>query len=208
MLWPSGRCPGASPILAGVRGILGGTFDPPHVAHFVAAEAAYHQLALERVTFIPAGAPWQKVDRVVSEREHRWAMTLRAIDGIDYFDADDREIQADGWTYTADTLDSLDPSEELILILGGDAALGLPSWHRPEVVVERVRLAVYDRPGVARGAVEDAVPAPITWLDAPELAISGTTIREMVREGKSPRFLVTDSVWAYIEEQGLYRDAT
>jgi nicotinate-nucleotide adenylyltransferase len=190
-----------------VRGILGGTFDPPHVAHLVAAETAYHQLGLERVTFIPAGAPWQKADRPVSEREHRWEMTRRAIEGVAYFDADDREIRNDGWTYTAETLEQLDPAEAVVLILGADAALGLPSWHRPEFVVDRAGLAVYDRRGVTRSAVEEAVSAPITWLNAPELAVSGTGIRAMVREHRSARFLVTDSVWEYIEEQGLYRDA-
>ena len=191
-----------------MRGILGGTFDPPHVAHLVAAETAYHQLGLERVTFIPAGAPWQKADRQVSEREHRWEMTLRAIEGVDYFDADDHEIRHDGWTYTADTLEQLEPSEAVVLILGADAALGLPSWHRPEFVFDRAGLAVYDRQGVTRGVVEAAVPVPITWLQAPELTVSGTSIRAMVGDGRSPRFLVRDSVWAYIGEQGLYRDAT
>lgn len=135
-------------------------------------------------------------------------MTVRAIAGIEYFDADDREIRTDGWTYTADTLEHLDPAESVVLLLGADAALGLPSWHRPEYVLERARLAVYDRPNVSRSAVENAVAAPITWLNAPELAVSGTGIRAMVREGRSPRFLVRESVWRYIEEQGLYRDAT
>jgi len=91
-----------------VHGILGGTFDPPHVAHLVAAEAAYRQFGLSGVTFLPAGAPWQKAGRRVSSADDRWTMTGLAIAGVPYFDADDREVSRDGWYYTADTLQTID----------------------------------------------------------------------------------------------------
>ena len=86
------------------RGILGGTFDPPHMAHLVAADAASRQLDLDVVTFIPAGAPWQKADLDVSEPRHRWEMTRRAVSGVPGFEADDREVRREGWSYTVDTL--------------------------------------------------------------------------------------------------------
>lgn len=189
-----------------MHGILGGTFDPPHVAHLVAAEAAYRQFGLSGVTFLPAGAPWQKAGRLVSSADDRWAMTGLAIAAVPYFDADDREVRRDGWTYTADTLQTIDDNREVMLILGADAALGLPTWHRYDEILARARIAVVPRPGIARSAVDAAVGVEMVWVDAPELTVSGTELRRRVREGGSIRFLVRDSVWRYVEEQGLYRN--
>jgi len=122
--WSAGWLPpprrGASlllcrPMLPPVRrGILGGTFDPPHLAHLVAGEAAYRELGLDVVTFLPAGRPWQKADLGVSPAADRWEMTRRAVAGVSYFAADDREVRRDGWTYTADTLATFPESEELV----------------------------------------------------------------------------------------------
>jgi nicotinate-nucleotide adenylyltransferase len=188
------------------RGILGGTFDPPHLAHLVAGEAACRELGLDLVTFLPAGRPWQKAGRGVSPASHRWEMTRRAVAGVDYFIADDREVGRDCWTYTADTLATFPAEEDLVLILGADAAAGLPTWQAPEVVLGRARLAVMDRPGVERAAVEAAVGA-VHWLDTPLLGISGTLLRARRRAGGSLRFLVPDAVLAYIESADLYAPA-
>lgn len=189
-----------------MHGILGGTFDPPHVAHLVAAEAAYRQFGLSGVTFLPAGAPWQKAGRPVSSADDRWTMTGLAIAAVPYFDADDREVRRDGWTYTADTLRTFDADRDVMLILGADAALGLPTWHRYDEILARARIAVVPRPGVSQSAVDTAVGPGMAWVDAPELMVSGTELRRRVRDGRSIRFLVRDSVWRYIQEQGLYRD--
>lgn len=185
------------------RGILGGTFDPPHLAHLVAGEAAFRELGLDVVTFLPAGRPWQKAGRGVSAAAHRWEMTQRAVAGVSYFEADDREVARDGWTYTADTLGTFPRQEELVLILGADAAAGLPTWHRPEAVLARARLAVMGRPGVEPALVQVAV-GEVHWLGAPLLAISGTELRARRRSGESLRFLVPDAVLDYIESAGLY----
>lgn len=191
-------------MLAGVRrGILGGTFDPPHLAHLVAAEAAYRDLALDAVSFVPAGAPWQKAGRVVTAAGHRWEMSLRAVAGVDYLEADDREVRRDGWTYTIDTLGSFPERDDLVLILGADAAAGLRSWHRAADVLDRADIAVMPRPGVDRTAVEEAA-GRVRWLDTPLLPMSGTMLRTMRREGRSIRFLVREAVYAYVEEHGLY----
>jgi nicotinate-nucleotide adenylyltransferase len=191
-------------MLAGVRrGILGGTFDPPHLAHLVAAEAAYRDLALDVVSFVPAGAPWQKAGRPVTAATHRWEMSLLAIEGIDYLAADDREVRRDGWTYTIDTLESFPDRDDLVLILGADAAAGLPTWHRAADVLDRAEVAVLPRPGVEREAVEQSV-GRVRWLDTPLLPLSGTLLRSMRREGRSIRFLVREAVYAYIDEHGLY----
>jgi nicotinate-nucleotide adenylyltransferase len=185
------------------RGILGGTFDPPHLAHLVAAEAAYHDLGLDLVSFVPAGAPWQKADRVVTAAAHRREMSLLAVGGIGYLEADDREVRRDGWTYTIDTLDSFPERDELVLILGADAAAGLQTWHRAADVLTRAEIAVMPRPGVEREAVEEAA-GRVRWLETPLLPLSGTLLRRMCHEGRSIRFLVREPVYAYIVEHGLY----
>lgn len=187
------------------RGILGGTFDPPHLAHLVAGEAAFRELRLDVVTFLPAGRPWQKAGREVSAPAHRWEMTRRSVAGVPYFAADDREVLRDGWTYTADTLGTFPDDEELTLILGADAATGLLTWQRPEAVLGRARLAVMARPGVERSSVEAAAGA-VHWLDTPLLGISGTLLRARRRAGLSIRFLVSDPVLDYITSAGLYAD--
>lgn len=193
------------PILVGVRsGLLGGTFDPPHIAHLLAGEVAYRQLGLDRVIYLPAGSPWQKADRKVSSAGDRWRMTEIATAGIPYFVPDDREVHRDGWTYTIDTLATFEPSEEIVLILGADAALGLPSWERAGQVLERVRVAVLPRPGTERAKVEAAIGAP-TWLDMPALPVSGTMIRQRFVAGTGVRFLVPDGVYDYMVENGLYQ---
>ena len=201
------RCchPGRSILRAVRRGILGGTFDPPHLAHLVAGEAAYHQLGLDVVTFVPAGAPWQKADRGVTPAADRWAMTLAAIEGVGHFAADDREIHRDGWTYTIDTLETFSTEDELVLILGADAALGLPTWRSWEGILARAHLAIAARPGVDREQVDAVLSdAAVTWLQVPELAISATELRTMQAAGSSIRFLVPDGVYRYIRENGLY----
>jgi nicotinate-nucleotide adenylyltransferase len=184
------------------RGILGGTFDPPHLAHLVAGEAAHHQLGLEVVTFIPAGSPWQKAGRTVTAPEHRWEMTLLAVDGIDYFEADDRELERDGWTFTIDTLAEF-PDDDIVLVLGADAAAGLATWHRSDEVLERVTVAIMPRPGTGPGDVD--VRGDVRWLDTPALEVSGTRLRAMRASGRSIRFLVPEAVHEYIETHDLYR---
>ena len=189
------------------RGILGGTFDPPHLAHLFAGEAAYRDLQLDVVTFIPAGAPWQKAGRLVTAAENRWQMTLLAIDGIPYFEADDREIRREGWTYTVDTLRSFPESDDLVLILGADTARGLPTWHEAAEVLQRASIAVVPRPGVERHDVDEALAGGrYTWLDTPDVRLSGTMLRRRARSGHSIRFLVRDGVWRYVEDRSVYTE--
>lgn len=184
------------------RGILGGTFDPPHLAHLVAGEAAFHQMGLDVVTFMPAGSPWQKAGRAVTEARHRWEMTRLAVSGVPYFEADDREIVRDGWTYTVDTLAEF-PDDEIVLVLGADAAAGLDSWNKSDEVVARAIVAVMPRPGVDRDGI-DVGAGDIRWLDAPELEVSGTGLRAIRARGGSIRFLVPEPVYEYIERHALY----
>ena len=185
------------------RALLGGTFDPPHLAHLVAGEAAYRSLEVDVVTFLPAGAPWQKAGNHVTSAEHRWEMTRLAVEGVDYFEADDREVHRDGWTYTIDTVRSYPASDDITLVLGSDAALGLTTWQEADELIERVSIAVAERPGTDRSVVESALGA-VTWLDMPLLPVSGTILRARASEGRSIRFMVRESVWDYLTMNQLY----
>ncbi len=187
------------------RGILGGTFDPPHLAHLFAGEAAYRDLHLDVITFLPAGAPWQKAGRQVSGAEHRWNMTVLALDDIPYFEADDREIQRQGWTYTADTLLTFPDDEELFLIVGADTARGIPTWHKAAVVLERATVVVIPRPGVKAEEVDVALEgSSFVWLHTPDVRLSGTMLRRQAAAGRSIRFLVREAVWRYVEDNQIY----
>ena len=196
-------------------GILGGTFDPPHIAHMVVAEAAYRLLGLDQVRFIPAGAPWQKAGGGVTPARCRWEMTAAAVSGAPYLAADDREVARPGYTYTIDTLAELaeedraggGSGEPPVLILGADAAFRLPSWRRADEVLASARIAVAPRPGTPREAVEEAVGgrAEVVWLDVPPLGVSGTALRRRAAAGGSLRFLVPPPVLDYIERCRLYR---
>jgi nicotinate-nucleotide adenylyltransferase len=186
-------------------GILGGTFDPIHIAHLHAGETAMDQAQLDRVLFMPAGKPWQKADRRVTDAEHRAEMTRLAIEGVAGFEVDLREVGRDGPSYTIDTLSSFPEGEELSLILGADAAMGIESWHRWEEIVERAALLVVPRPGTDPRDVQSVLPDAV-FLDMAVLEISGTEIREMAALGEPFRFLVTPSVYEYIVAHDLYAD--
>ena len=187
------------------RGILGGTFDPPHLAHLFAGEAAYRDLDLDIVTFLPAGAPWQKAGRKVTSAEDRWQMTVLAVEGVPYFEADDREVRRDGWTYTVDTLHSFPDDEDLFLVLGADAARGIPTWNNADEILRRATIAVVPRPGVERHEVDEALPdGDVVWLDTPDVRLSGTMLRRQAKAGRSIRFLVRDAVWRYVEANEIY----
>lgn len=188
------------------RGILGGTFDPLHVVHLMAGEAARRTLDLDVITFITAGDPYQKHGIPMSDKHHRWNMTVLGIEGVDYFEADDREVQRPGPSYMADTLETFAADEEITLILGADAAAGLPTWQRWEEVVERTTVAVISRPGVAEEEVA-ATGAPYLWLDTPGIPISSTMLRARAEADRSIRFFVPDPVWRYVEENDLYAPA-
>ncbi|HEY6627507.1 MAG TPA: nicotinate-nucleotide adenylyltransferase [Acidimicrobiia bacterium] len=186
-------------------GILGGTFDPIHLAHLHAGETALYQAGLDRVLFMPAGEPWQKSDRALTGAAHRLEMIRLAIADIDGFEVDDREIEREGPTYTIDTLLSFPESERLSLILGADAALGLPTWQRWEEVLDRASLLVVPRPGTDAREVQAILPEAV-FLDMAVLEISGTEIREMAAIGEPFRFLVPLAVYDYIESVGLYAE--
>lgn len=187
-------------MLVAVRtGIFGGTFDPIHIAHLHAAECAKHQLGLDRVLVMPAGDPWQKAHRRVSSDEDRVAMCLIAVAGADGLAVDEREIGRQGPTYTIDTLATFPDEEELFLIVGGDAAAGLDTWHRWEEILDRATLVVIPRPG----NMTSDIPGSVV-IEMGALEVSGTDIRRRASNGRPFRYLVTPTVHDYISTHDLY----
>lgn len=189
-------------MLSGVFGILGGTFDPPHIGHLSLANAAIEQLDIDEVRFVPAGVPWQKADRPVTDARHRLAMTRLAAAEDPRFVVSDVEIVRTGPSYTIDTVKEM--GEGGVLILGSDAAFGISTWDRAEDLLDLVELAVVERPGVSHGQVEDRLGRSVHRLTMPSIELSGTEIRDHVEAGWSPRFQVPGPVCDYIMANRLY----
>ena len=185
--------------------MFGGTFDPPHIGHLVAAIDARQALDLDVVLLVVANAPWQKVGtRAVSTAADRLAMVEAAVAAAPGLEVSDVEIRRGGLSYSADTLHALrdhEPGAELFLILGNDAAAGFATWERHVEVADLAQLVVVDRPGT---------PTPIddglSWvrIDIPELEISSTELRQRVSDGRSVRYLTPSAVLTCISERGLY----
>jgi nicotinate-nucleotide adenylyltransferase len=190
-------------MLLGVQGILGGTFDPPHNAHIAMARVAYAQMGLDVVRLMPAGDPWQKHDSGVSAASQRLAMVELLAAEDPHLVVDETEITRTGPTYTIDTVEQLE--ERCLLILGSDAALGVPSWHRGGEIGDHVDVAVVPRPGVVRKDVEAAIGGPVTWLDMDPVEVSSTMIRHLAGTGGDYSRLVPDSIANYIEDNRLYK---
>jgi nicotinate-nucleotide adenylyltransferase len=200
-------------------GVFGGTFDPIHVAHLAVAEAARDALGLERVLFIPNGEPPHKPDRIITPATDRLAMVRAAIEGNPAFEVSTIEVDRDGPSYTADTLEALlaervaaGESPDLALVLSVEALASLDTWHEPARVLELAQLVVAPRdgfPDVSAEAIAALVPgttARIAMLDGPRLRLSASDIRSRVAAGRSVRYLVPDAVAAYIGDHGLYQD--
>jgi nicotinate-nucleotide adenylyltransferase len=191
--------------------ILGGTFDPPHLGHLVLAECVRDQFAAE-VHFIPAGEPYRKTGadtpenraahvapRAVTPAPLRLEMVRLAVAGNPHFAVDERELHRAGPTYTVETLESLyaEGHRDLILVLGSDALADLPNWRAPERIRELARLVIAPKDGAVTGGE--------TVVAMPRLQVSSTDIRRRVREGRSVRYLLPESVEAFVREHGLYR---
>lgn len=194
-------------------GIMGGTFDPPHLAHLAVAEEARDVLGLSRVLFIPAGEPWQKADRAVTPGRLRLAMVERAIAANPAFVLDGREVARAGPSYTVDTLIELAASGTAVdpwLILSSEALAGFATWREPEAILALARICVAprgDAPDMAVASFRDRfriADERLVVLVHPRLAISSTEIRARVRAGRSIRYLVPDPVAALVAEYALY----
>lgn len=192
-------------------GVLGGTFDPVHVAHLVLADCAREELSLDLVLFIPAGEPWRKSHRAITPAEHRLEMLRLAIEDNDAFGISDIELRREGPTYTADTLEALAGErldDAFWFIVGADALADLPNWRDPERIVRHARLAATHRDVQDAQAAARQVPQfadRIDFFEAPRLQISSTDIRDRIAANRTVRYLVPAPVLTYINTHDLYR---
>ncbi len=198
-------------------GILGGTFNPPHVGHMVCAQEARAGLELDRVLLMPVHTPPHKPADEDPGVEHRVELCRRAAGTTPWLEVSRAEADRPGASYTVDTLSELhdrtNPGDELTFIVGGDQANGLPGWREPEAILELAELAVAERDGVGRADVAERLAGlrggreRLRFFDMPRIDVSSSLIRRRVAEGRPIRWLVPDAVAAYIEEAGLYRGA-
>lgn len=187
-------------------GVVGGTFDPPHMGHLAIALEVGHALALDRVLLVVAGDPWQKTaHRSVTPAADRLVMAEAAAEGLDGVEVSDLEVRRSGPSFMADTLACLtavSPGDELFLIVGSDTAEGLDTWSRPEEVRDRAVTVVVDRGGREGGR------PPVGWphlvVEVPVIDVSSSDLRRRVAAGEPIRGLVPRAVADIIEARGLY----
>jgi nicotinate-nucleotide adenylyltransferase len=187
---------------------MGGTFDPVHHGHLVAASEVAAQFELDEVIFVPTGEPWQKQDRRVSPAEHRYLMTVIATASNPRFWVSRVDIDRPGPTYTIDTIRDLaaeHPGAELYFITGADALAQILSWKDQLDALQLAHFIGVTRPGYELNG--DHLPAhSVTLVDIPALAISSSAVRERVLAGQPVWYLVPDGVVQYIGKHALYRD--
>jgi len=198
---------GDGPVPPGARiGIFGGTFDPVHVGHLVAATWAREALGLERVLLVVANVPWQKVGtRAVTPAEERFLVVQAAVAGVPGVEASRMEIDRGGASYSVDTVEELlasAPSVEPYLIVGADVAAELGTWQRVDELREAVTLVVVDRGGVGPG--EDPTGWRVKRLRIPALDISSSQLRHRLAEGRSVDFLIPEAAIRCIRQLNLY----
>jgi nicotinate-nucleotide adenylyltransferase len=186
-------------------GIFGGTFDPIHFGHLLAAEQARDQLALDEIWFMPARIPPHKQRADIAAETHRLRMVELACADHPSFRVTDVELHREGPSYTYDTMRQLTaahPDTSFWFIIGGDMVEILPKWYRFEELVTMVRFIGLARPGSHYD--EQALSSFVTFVEMPAVNISSTMIRQRAAEGRSIRYLVPDAVECYIKEHRLY----
>jgi nicotinate-nucleotide adenylyltransferase len=186
-------------------GVMGGTFDPIHNGHLVAASEVAAALKLDQVVFVPTGDPWQK--QAVTGGEHRYLMTVIATAANPRFMVSRVDIDRDKPTYTVDTLTDLKakyPDAELFFITGSDAIAQILAWHEVEKLWELAHFVAVSRPGHAL-EIPKMPAGTFTSVEVPALSISSTDCRERVAKGEPIWYLVPDGVVQYIGKHGLYR---
>jgi nicotinate-nucleotide adenylyltransferase len=190
-------------------GVMGGTFDPVHHGHLVAASEVADRFALDEVLFVPTGLPWQKSTTIVSPPEDRYLMTVVATASNPRFSVSRVDIDRAGPTYTADTLADLHeqfPGSQLYFITGADALSQILSWHKINELFELAHFVGVTRPGyeLADGHLPEGV---VSLVEVPAMAISSTDCRNRVAQGHPVWYLVPDGVVQYITKRNLYQRA-
>jgi nicotinate-nucleotide adenylyltransferase len=195
-------------------GILGGTFNPPHIGHLVCAECARDQLGLDVVRLVPAAAPPHKAVPADPGVEVRLELCAAAVAGAEGLEVSRVEADRPGPSFTVDTLRTLAdsaPEDELTFIVGGDMAYAFPQWRRPDEILRLARLGVAEREAVRRADIRERLSVlrgavgRVDFFEMPRIDVSSSMLRARVAAGRSIRHLVPDAVRERIEALGLYR---
>ncbi|HEX2143812.1 MAG TPA: nicotinate-nucleotide adenylyltransferase [Glycomyces sp.] len=191
-------------------GVFGGTFDPPHLGHLVAASEAAFRCGLDEVVFVPTGEPWQKQHLKVTDAEARLAMTKLAVETDPLFRVSTCDVDREGHTYAVDTVADVRAEYEgevdLHFIFGADSLENLHTWHRVDELSNAVKFIALNRPGHSRRGADTSFGVEVEFIDMPGVDVSSTECRERVQSGEPIRYLVADAVAKYIKDHGLYRD--
>ena len=196
-------------------GVMGGTFDPVHYGHLVAAEVARAEFGLSKVIFMPTGRPPHKQSQILTDAEHRYNMTVLATSSNPGFEVSRMEVDKVGITYTFDTITELKRiygvDSDIFFITGADAMLELLTWFRIQDLLVLCRFIAVTRPGFDKENLEQKIEeisskyhGEIICIEVPLLAISSTDIRNRLRSGKPIKYLLPEAVEKYIGEKGLY----
>ncbi len=198
----------------GKIGIMGGTFNPIHIAHISMAEAAYRQAGLDKVVFMPSKNPPHKQDISIIPEKHRKAMIKLAISGIPYFEYSDFEFEREGITYSANTLEILckmHPENKYYFIMGGDSFFQIENWYMPEKIMEFTTLLVINRNGsnkeqllVHSRSLKEKYNAKVMFVDMPRMDISSSGIRKLISSGGNATRYLPLKVAEYIKDNKCY----
>lgn len=195
-------------------GVFGGTFDPVHLGHLIAAEEVWARMRVHRVLFVPTGQPWLKSDRTVTPAEHRLKMLRLALESNPHFEVSTVDIDRPGPSYTVDTISDLSrqlPQARLFFIAGLDALAELPRWREPARLLVMCQVVGMRRPGCAHvdlACIDEELPGAsqnVVIIDVPQIDISASKIRRRIAEGLPIRYQVPEVVESYIRRIGLYR---
>ncbi len=197
-------------------GIMGGTFNPIHLAHLILAESAREQVGLSHVIFLPSKRTLEKADSYILSDEARCKLIELAIRDNPHFSLSKMEIVRGGTTYTADTVSELkrkNPDREYYFIIGGDSLLNFAYWNRPEVILKNARLLATSRGTIPKEKIlaaaeylEKCFDTEIVLFDTPKMEISSTDLRARCASGRSLRYLVPEAVEKFLRERGCYRN--
>ncbi len=193
--------------------IFGGTFDPPHLGHFILAEQLKNNFGLTEIIFMPTGKPPHKKDKVISPNEDRFNMLKLAVEENDFFSLSDWEMQNEGYSYTAKTLEQFVPqidAEKVFFIIGADSLAEIFKWKKPKYLLSEAKFIVFNRPGynlkeiMSQKEYKNYLDNIITYQGL-NIEISSSFIRDEIKKGNSIRYLTLDKIKSYIEKNNIYR---
>jgi nicotinate-nucleotide adenylyltransferase len=193
-------------------GIIGGTFNPIHLAHLYIAYEAKCQLNLDKVIFMPAGSPPHKKNEDILEAPLRYKMVLEAIKKYEDFEISNYEIEKEGFSYTYETLENFKSEDNILyFITGADCLINIEKWKNPDRIFKTSKLVVFNRPGydkeslkLQKNEIEKKYNTSINFLDIMDLEISSTMIRDRIKDGKKIDFFIPKEVLDFIRKNNIY----